>query len=87
MIKLFDVLIKPILLYASEVWGGFGIRKQNDCDIVKQLLMLETSPYEKMYIKTMKFALRLHSRTSNVGCRAELGRLPLYIERCAEVLC
>ena len=79
MIKLFDVLIKPILLYASEVWGGFGIRKKNDCDIVKQLLMLETSPYEKINVKTMKFALRLHSRTSNFGCRAELGRLPLII--------
>ena len=46
--------------------------------------MLETSPYEKFNVKTMKFALRLHSRTSNFGtsnfgCMAELGRLPLII--------
>ena len=25
-IKLFDLLIKPIMLYACEVWGGFGVR-------------------------------------------------------------
>ena len=37
------------------------------------LFMLETSPYEKINIKTMKFALRRHSRTSNFGCRVELG--------------
>ena len=49
------------------------------CKTVRILLMLETSPYEKNNIKTMKFALRLHSRTSNFGCRGELGRLTLII--------
>ena len=28
MIKLFDVLIKPILLYASEVWGVLELEKR-----------------------------------------------------------
>ncbi len=27
-IKLFDRLVKPIILYCSEVWGGFGIKKE-----------------------------------------------------------
>ena len=26
LVILFDTLIKPIILYGSEVWGGFGIK-------------------------------------------------------------
>ena len=58
MIKLFDVLIRPIHLYASDVWGGFGIRKQNDCDIVKQLLMLKAFPYEQINIQNYEVCFK-----------------------------
>ena len=67
-IQLFDSLIKPILLYGSEVWGVEC--KRNDTNDVIELVHTK---FCKMLLGTSKTAV-------NNACRAELGRLPLYHE-------
>ena len=37
----------------------------------------DSEPYELLHSKFMKKILGVHCKTSNVGCRSELGRLPL----------
>ena len=63
--KLFDSLVTSILLYCSEVWGVY--LDPGDSSIV-----------EKFHMKFIKEILGVHCKASNVACRAELGRLPLW---------
>jgi hypothetical protein len=63
--KLFDSLVTPILLYCSEVWRVY--LDSGDSSIV-----------EKFHMKFIKEILGVHCKASNVACRAELGRLPLW---------
>jgi hypothetical protein len=77
LIKLYDTMVKPISLYASEVWGGFGIKKNKSNDLVFHLLNQEKTPYEKLNIKLCKQSLKVSKNASNMASRAELGRLPV----------
>ena len=74
---MFDVLVKPILLLSSDVWGGFGHRKNNDPNLTCKLFSNELSPFEKLHMQCCKDGLRLPITVSNMGCRSELGRFPL----------
>ena len=72
------MLVKPIALYACDVWGGFNVKRNAKYDsLYKQLLEYDNTPYEHLNIKVSKHSLQLPKRTSNVACRAELRRLPL----------
>ena len=66
-IKLFDSLVKPILLYGADFWGclkhGFS----------------DMNPIEKLNIRLCKHLLGVKRSVSNNACRCELGRLQLYI--------
>ena len=64
--RLFDALVKPILLYGSEVWGIDNKEKNEGKD-----------PAEIVHIKFCKMLLGVPTNASNNACRAELGRIPL----------
>ena len=64
-IKLFQTLIQPILLYASDFWG-----------ILKQS---RNNPIEVMHMKFCKELLGVQKQTTNVGVLLELGQIPLSI--------
>jgi len=77
-IKLFDSLVKPILLYCSEVWGGFGQRRiQNQLPLFTKIMFNDCTPHEKLNIQLCKQTLKIPKRASNIGARAELGRIPI----------
>ena len=63
--KLFQTLIQPILLYASDFWG-----------ILKQP---KNNPIEVMHMKFCKELLGVQKQTTNVGVLLELGQTPLSI--------
>jgi hypothetical protein len=63
--KLLDSLVTPILLYCSEVCGVY--LDPGDSSIV-----------ETFHMKFIKEMLGVHCKASNVACRAEPGRLPLW---------
>ena len=78
-----------LVLYGSEVWGGFGIKgsaSANTEALLVQCLKSDKTDYEKLNNKMAKFALRMPSRCSNIGCRGELGRYPLSVSILTSVL-
>ena len=66
--KLFDTLVKPIVLYNSEVWGAYSKGDFGSWD---------KSPADKVYLQFCKIYLVVNSKYSNDVCRADLGRMPL----------
>ena len=64
-LKLFDSLIKPILLYSSDFWGVLKLPKNN--------------PFENLHMKVCKQILGVQKQTTNIGVLLELGRVPLEL--------
>ena len=64
-IKLFNTLVKPILLYASDFWG-----------ILK---MPKNTPLDTLFLGFCKQLLGVGKTTTNVGVFLELGLVPLNI--------
>ena len=63
-LKLFDTLIKPILLYGSDFWGILKLPKNN--------------PFEILHLQCCKQVLGVQKQTTNIGVLLELGQIPLH---------
>ena len=70
-LKLFDALIKPILLYGAEVWGPY-----TNFDYKKW----EGSKVEMTHTQFLKSLIGCTFHTSNIMTRAELGVRPLLVD-------
>ena len=64
-LSLFDSLIKPILLYASDFWGPLKLPANN--------------PIENLQMRVFKELLGVSKKTTNIGVLLELGRTSLDI--------
>ena len=64
-LRLFNALIKPILLYSSDYWG---------C-----LKMPNNNPIENVHMRFCKDILGVQKQTTNVGVLLELGEIPISI--------
>ena len=64
-IHLFDSLIKPILMYMSDFWGGLKCPEE------------KYNPIEKLHFMACKQILGVQKQTTNIGILLELGRVPL----------
>jgi hypothetical protein len=78
IIKLFDSMIKPILLYGSEIWAVFGW-KQNNCHSIQKFLFNDKHKFEALHVKVCRNILGVHKRAAEIMVRAELGRYPLML--------
>ena len=70
LLKLFDTMIAPILLYGTEVWlasGKFTFDNSDKTDI------------ERVQTSLLKQYLGVNRSTQNNMVRSEFGRLPLII--------
>ena len=76
MLSLFDSLIKPQLLYGSEVWGAYVCRKPT-IDHIRKQVFCGRFDHELVHVKFCKSVLGVRRQTCNVAVLAELGRLPL----------
>ena len=64
-LKLFDILIRPILTYGSEMWiSDFTIKDK----------IADTLPFEKIHNRFCKFLIGVHKKSSNFASGLELGR-------------
>ena len=70
-LKLFDSILKPILLYGSEVWGTKFKNKLDTWD---------KSHPELFHLEFCKNILGVNRSCPNIACRAELGRYPLLLD-------
>ena len=68
--KIFDTMISPILLYNSEIWGGY---------VKSDFKAWDGSQIERTHLQFCKRYLEVSNKASNVAGRAELGRFPLLI--------
>ena len=76
IIKLFESMIQPILLYCCEIWGLFGWRKNDEKSILNYLFK-QKHVFESLHAKLCKNALGVHRKTADLMAKAELGRFPL----------
>ena len=63
--KLFDALVKPILLYASEIWEPFLNQDYDKWDRNK---------VEKVHLQFMKQIMGVNRSVTNILVRGELNR-------------
>ena len=72
---LFDHVIKPILLYGSDIWGCYQL-SNGSVDIKK----LFNDSIEKCQLRFCRYTLGVSRRAPNTGLLGETGRLPLSVE-------
>ena len=60
--QLFNSLVKPILLYASDFWGILKLPQNN--------------PIENLHLSFCKQLLGVQKQTTNIGVLLELGQVP-----------
>jgi hypothetical protein len=82
-------MIKPIILYGSEIWGIFRTDSANCRKNVTNIFdkIYENNVSDKSNIKFCKFILGVHSKTSNIACMSELGRFPIYFNIISSIIC
>ena len=69
---LFDMLIKPIILYCSDFWGILRIVKKDPSELLRK-----DSIIELVHMKFLKQLLGVQPQTSRIGVLLETGRVPL----------
>ena len=72
-LELFDILVKPIILYACEAWGDETYYSLKDASPIFR------DSFEKLQLKIHKQVLGVHRKTMNIPVLAELGRFPLKL--------
>ena len=70
----FDTLIKPILLYASEIWGQDLLHNKTH---ILQKFANNNSELERVHMRFCKKLLGVNQTTTNLAVRSELGRNPM----------
>lgn len=77
ILKLFDSLVKPILLYGSEIWGATCKNLINGN--YKKYLLENKMKFEIFFSNVCKYILGVKKTASNIGSKAELGVYPLSL--------
>ena len=79
--KLFDTLVRRVLLYNSEIWGAFLRPKQLGLlRTFSNFLFDDKQNHESLQLKMAKIALNVHKRANNLAVRGEIDMYPLNIE-------
>ena len=66
LLETFNSLVKPILLFSSEIWGHESKE--------------ESGEVEKLFSKFCKHLLGVHKNTTNLAIHGELATYPLHID-------
>ena len=97
LLYLFDSLIKPILLYGSQVLLPHTpifvkINQSDSHSNTNYFKIICQDKHELFFVKYLKWVLGVHKKASNVGVYGETGKLPLcfdgvklscdYFDRC-----
>ena len=77
-LHLFDHIVKPCLLYGSEIWGIDSNKRLKEATTIETLF--RDIPAEKIHMKACRFTLGVHKYTSLLSLYGELGRYPLYLD-------
>lgn len=80
LIHVFDHTVKPVLLYASEIWGCFQSNKLNEPNNCYFSKLCSDLQQENVHKKLCKYLLEVNKRATTIGVMGELGRFPIMIE-------
>ena len=79
-LHLYDNLLKPIVLYGSEIWGTFKTNistcKISSCFKFEEIYRNNIA--DKSQIRYLKYVLGVNKHTSNLAVLSETGRFPVY---------
>ncbi len=85
LFHLFDMMIKPILIYSSEIWGVPKItKKQKSSETL--LKSYEKLQSEVCHQKFCRYTLGVHKKTTLDAIYGETGRYPLSINIITNIL-
>ena len=76
LLKIYDTMVVPILLYGAEVWAASSQFTPDKWD---------KTEIEKQHTSLLKQILGLNRSTPNIAISAEFGRLPLLLNAHARV--
>ena len=82
LLKLFDICVKPVLLYRSELWSIFNLNVSKNSTNASMFTLekrYEEFLPENIHTKFCKFILGVNKYTSNLASKAELERYPVII--------
>lgn len=77
-LKLFDILVKPVVCYGSEVWGIMN-NLFNSKSLDQFWGRVSELPVEKFQVKYCKGLLGVNCKTNNAAVMGEVGRFPFVI--------
>ncbi len=85
LLYLFDSLIKPFLLYGSQILLPHTpifakINQLDGTSNTNYFKMICQDKHELFVVKYLKWVLGVHRKASNVGVYGETGKLPLYLD-------
>ena len=83
--KLYNSTTKPIVLYCSEVWGGFDWNLTGNCAVTR-LLTDNTTPSECLFNRFCKQSLGISKYSSSLMAKAELGLVPMAVDILSNML-
>jgi hypothetical protein len=90
LMKLFDILIKPVVSYGAPIWTPFLsiTTKITECleqnttnpeSLSKLIKSFASTPTERLHLKHLKWTMSSHKYTSNIVTWGDTGRIPLVI--------
>ena len=81
---IFDNTIKPILTYGCDIWASMSKAMRSTDNILDSLY--QNFHGEKLHTKFCKYVLGVHFKASHLACVGEVGRFPIYIDFCNDIL-
>ena len=81
-LHLFDTIIKPVLLYSSEIWMPCvaKLRKLQNNSAHNIEESFENLHIEKLHCLLLRILLNVNAKATKMALYSETGRYPLYIE-------
>ena len=80
-LKLFNSLVKPILLYGSEIWGSTIFRGSTILDINEgKSGLYDTFHCELTQNRMLRYILGVHRKSTNIAVKGELGVFPIFLD-------
>ena len=86
LLKLFDCVVAPVLLYGCEVWGANTLGKIASPQQFSSKFFSIITFAEKLHLKFCKRILGVHTKVSNVAVYAEWSGAPLITKITITVL-
>ena len=85
LFTLFDTLIKPIILYGSQIMAPHSsfvsyLCTNNVHNSDKLMRRFASIGSESLHLKFLKWSLGVHPKASNIGCWGDTARIPLVID-------